>query len=365
MKARNTGRSCNETTESDCMRDAGQPRQISVDAAVGRQPTSPETTMQVVGPVTTRVHSGGLSMGKQIRIYLADGLVSGVRHAEIANWTGQALACPRTKFNDLRSWDELRRPGTYLLIGVTEETSEDAVYIGESESVIDRLTTHTSSKEFWTELVAFTSKDDNLTKGHVRYLEARLCQLASTAGRYQVLNAAQPQVPALPRPDRDAMEEFLAYARILLGVLGHRVLDPYVTPLSPPSNGKVGPSSDSDRAAIGAGGLPSEPPIFSLRTGDLQTRAVRTDEGFVVLAGSQAFPTVQKSLTATNLALREKLIATGVLVSEGMKLRLTRDQLFNSPSQAAGVLVGYSISGPGEWRLPDGTRLMDYEATRA
>ena len=66
-------------------------------------------------------------MGKQIRIYLADGNASGIRHAEITNWTGQALACPRSRFQELREWSEVKRPGVYFLFGPNEETGEDAV----------------------------------------------------------------------------------------------------------------------------------------------------------------------------------------------------------------------------------------------
>ncbi|MGH8858219.1 MAG: GIY-YIG nuclease family protein [Polaromonas sp.] len=129
-------------------------------------------------------------MGKQIRIYLADGTASSIRHAEITNWTGQALACPRSRFQDLREWDEVKRPGVYFLFGTAEDSGDDAVYIGESEVVLDRLYAHIAGKEFWAELIAFTSKDDNLTKGHVKYLESRLIQLASEAGRYRVTNSA-------------------------------------------------------------------------------------------------------------------------------------------------------------------------------
>ncbi|MGB1700835.1 MAG: GIY-YIG nuclease family protein, partial [Nannocystaceae bacterium] len=32
--------------------------------------------------------------GKTVRIYLADGSPTGIRHAEVVNWTGQALVCP-------------------------------------------------------------------------------------------------------------------------------------------------------------------------------------------------------------------------------------------------------------------------------
>ena len=86
-------------------------------------------------------------MGKQIRIYLADGTSTGIRHAEITNWSGQALACPRPRFSDLKDWDEIKRPGVYFLFGTNEESGEDAVYIGESEVVLDRLSTHLTGKD--------------------------------------------------------------------------------------------------------------------------------------------------------------------------------------------------------------------------
>ena len=48
-------------------------------------------------------------VGKSIRIYLANGGVTGIRHGEIVNWTGQAIACPRTRFPELKVGE-----GTYV-----------------------------------------------------------------------------------------------------------------------------------------------------------------------------------------------------------------------------------------------------------
>lgn len=305
-------------------------------------------------------------MGKQIRIYLADGSASGIRHAEITNWSGQALACPRSRFVELRDWEEVKRPGAYLLFGTNEDTGEDAVYIGESEVVLDRLQAHISGKEFWAELIAFTNKDDNLTKAHVKYLESRLIQLATEAKRYSVTNSSLPQAPSLPKGDRDAMDEYLQSARILLGVLGHRVLEPFVDVVRVSSDmapnrasQKVGSDGDAD-ASVGA------LPTFNLRTSDVSAKATRTDEGIVVLAGSQATLNVQSSLSSGLRVLRDKLINANVLSHENGKLFFTRDQLFNSPSQAAAIVVGYSINGRDAWRLDDGTTYARYEdqATR-
>mgnify|MGYP001561929126 CR=1 FL=1 len=53
--------------------------------------------------------------GRSIRIFLADGSPTGLRHVEIANWTGQALACPRSRFSELSKWEESKGPGVYFL----------------------------------------------------------------------------------------------------------------------------------------------------------------------------------------------------------------------------------------------------------
>ena len=165
-------------------------------------------------------------MGKSIRIYLANTEVSGIRHAEIVNWTGQALAVPRNKVTDLKGWPEVRRQGVYFLIGQDEQSGQEAVYIGEAEVVVERIIQHVSQKDFWSECIAFTSKDENLTKSHIKYLESKLVASAISADRYLVTNSSAPQESALPRPDKDAMDEFASNIRILLGVLGHRVLEP-------------------------------------------------------------------------------------------------------------------------------------------
>lgn len=71
-------------------------------------------------------------IGKSIRVYLSDGDVAGIRHAEIVNWTGQALAFSRNSLADLKEWPEVRRQGVYFLVGIDEETGRDLVYIGGS-----------------------------------------------------------------------------------------------------------------------------------------------------------------------------------------------------------------------------------------
>lgn len=133
-----------------------------------------------------------MKTSKSIRIFLDTGSVTGLRHAELVNWTGQAIACPRTQVKSLANWSESRRPGVYSLFGDDPETAELSAYIGEAENVYERLQNHLANKDFWNEVIFFTSKDDNLTKAHVKYLESKLVQVASAAGRHPLMNGNQP-----------------------------------------------------------------------------------------------------------------------------------------------------------------------------
>lgn len=304
-------------------------------------------------------------MGKTIKIYLANENAAGIRHVEIANWSGQALACPRARFQELSGWPEVQRPGVYFLFGVDDKTSEEAVYIGEAEVVVDRLVAHMSGKEFWTEVVTFTSKDENLTKAHVRYLESRLVTMTKSVGRYKITNGSSPQLPLLPRSDRDAMEDFIISIQMLLGVLGHKVLDPLV--INPRVVEGSIPISDQFSAVSPTPTqrllekVDATLPAFRLQVSDLTAYAMRTDEGIVVLAGTEVSLTAKPSLTGGLLARRLALIDSGIIVEDETKLVFARNYLFRSPSQAAGVIVGYSINGREYWRLPDGTSWGKFE----
>ena len=57
-----------------------------------------------------------MAFGRKLTIYLSDGEPSGIRHVEIANWSGQAIASPRSRLNELKDWAEAQRPGVYFLL---------------------------------------------------------------------------------------------------------------------------------------------------------------------------------------------------------------------------------------------------------
>jgi hypothetical protein len=290
--------------------------------------------------------------GKSIRIYLADGTPLGIRHAELVNWTGQAIVAPRHRLSELKDWAEVRRPGVYFLFGKSE-TFKELAYIGESENVFDRLKSHVSQKDFWQHVAVFTSKDDNLTKSHVKYLESRLVELAIIAKRWDLENENTPQRPLLPRADRDAMDEFIGPLRILLGALSFNILEPVTVSARPSAVSAVGSRSAEDEAVV-----------LTLQVAKYGVKAdgASTDEGFVVFSGSIGTTHESTSLSKWSKRHRSELVSEGKLKLDGDQLVVVDDILFNSSSGAAAVLGGASYNGRILWKLADGRTLADLES---
>jgi hypothetical protein len=118
-----------------------------------------------------------------VKIFLAEGDPASVRTAEISNWTGKAVAGPRSQLELILQREEAKKPGIYFLTGINSETGKPRVYVGEAEVVRSRLKGHLD-RDFWKTVIFFVSKDENLTKAHIKYLEGKLIEMTKTADRY-------------------------------------------------------------------------------------------------------------------------------------------------------------------------------------
>jgi hypothetical protein len=303
-----------------------------------------------------------MGYGKSIRIFLPDGTPAGLRYAELVNWTGQVWICPRTRVSELQQWDQTRQPGTYFLFGFDEQTGQRLAYIGEAENVWGRLQDHLKKKDFWQEVMMITSKDGNLTKAHVRYLESRLVSLAKAAKRYKLHNGTDPKEASLPRPDQDAMEEFIEHVRPLVYALGHRILEPHVAPVATPA----APSGSQvpQPASPGASGT-GVTTFHMAKLPDYQGSGRPSDEGFVVFKGSRAYLKAKPKCPAFIVGIRENLQATGVLIADEGTLLFTEDATLPSSSAAGAVVRGRSTGGPKRWKTSDGMTLKQYETQKA
>lgn len=279
-----------------------------------------------------------MKFGKTIKIFLIDGEPNGRMTCELSNWSGKAYKIPRIKVKDCIDRNDLVSTGVYLLLGKNEEGKE-LVYIGEAESILKRLNQHLNQKDFWNEAIVFISKDENLNKAHVKYLENRLHNIAHSAKRYKVENSIIPTQSSISESDRAEMEEFVENIKMLVNTLGHKVFDEK-RDFKPKQKVEI----FAIKAARGADGQ-GEP----------------TSDGFVVLKGSKAASTIVNSMTPSFVKLRQKLIDEGVLVNKIEYFEFSDDYIFSSPSTAAVMVMGRNANGLSEWKLKDGKTLKEFE----
>ncbi len=269
-----------------------------------------------------------------IKIFLVNGHPNGLRTAELSNWTGKAIAAPRTEINDLLKRDELVNPGIYLLTGVDEDSGDRTIYIGEAENVSKRLKNHTN-RDFWSSITAFISKDGNLTKAHIRYLEGKLINRANEAGAAIVMNSTSSGAK-LPESDTAEMDIFLDKIFALLPILGISHFNKVVER----------PSQDKG--------------LLHCSVKELMATGTRTSNGFVVFAGSQAVEEHRPSADIIR-RIRDRLLDKGVLSRDQGCLIFTKDYEFGSPSTAGGVVRGGNTNGLTAWKNAGGKNLKDIE----
>lgn len=275
-----------------------------------------------------------------IKIFLPGGDPDGLRTIEKSNWSGSGLVVPRSLFSEAKQRKELDRTGVYVLVGPPEESGLPRIYVGEGDPIRPRLEQHAAKKDFWTSCVVFTSKDENLNKAHVQYLEARLVAQATLAKRCVLDNSNAPQLPSLSEADGADAEGFLAEMMLCFPVLGLGVFS-------------VGSPEQKGATEL------------CLKARGVEAHGMETPQGFVVQSGSRAASDEVPSCHAYLKELRAALIRNGVLkpVDEGYSF--TQDYLFPSPSTAAGVVLGRSSNGRIEWKTKAGKTLKTIQDEEA
>ena len=277
--------------------------------------------------------------GKTIKLFLMDGVSNGRIKCSLANWTGIAYKIPRTMLDKCKDIALLQQSGVYFLFG-TDNEDNAVVYIGQArirkngQGLLFRVQEPHSSIDYWTETVMFTTTNNSFGPTEISYLENRFCNMALQAGRYIVKNENDPNPGNITEETESELEEFIDYAKIVMGTLGHRVFDPFA------------PAADSEDAE----------PLLYLEYNKAKATGKRTSDGFVVLRGSTINPSTTKSCPERAIKDRQKYV--GRIVIDDV---LTADLLFSSPSAAASFVGGASLSGNALWKDAEGNPLKELD----
>lgn len=287
--------------------------------------------------------------GKSINLFLMDGTANGRIKCTLANWTGVAYKIPRTELDKCKERDDLKQSGVYFLFGISDQTGDSVAYIGQAgarkngEGILYRLQEHkrNAEKDYWTEAVVFTTSNNSFGPTEISYLENRFCRLAVEANRYDVKNGNDPTPGNITEEKESELEEFIDYARIVMGTLGHKVFEPLVA---------ISPIIAIEEHPI------VEEPLLYFENVNAKAIGRRTNEGFVVLKGSILSQKIVKSCPETAIKARTKYSDR---INEYNTL--TEDVLLSSPSAAAAFVGGSSLSGNELWKTEGGISLKNLE----
>lgn len=276
-----------------------------------------------------------MSFGKTIELFWVNGTADGIVTAELSNWNGKGIKVPRTEIMSCQR-EDLCEPGVYFLL-CQEDDGTDSVYVGEAESIKDRLIQHIrdyqSEKEkyYWNTAVIFVGRD--LNKTLFRYLENRLVEIATECSRYKLLTKNTYKNTVIKESQIASMEEFIGNIQVLVNAMGYKILEP--VPVAKSTTEYLFCKSDSanSKGFISAG-------------------------GFTVVKGSKVSDHLARSFETgakSYFDLRKKLEDDGI-IADGVFLK---NYEFSAPSAASSVVLGRSSNGRTEWKTQLGKKLSE------
>lgn len=245
-------------------------------------------------------------------------------------------------------------PGIYILISEVEDSYQKKIYVGEADEVNKRIAEQFKKKDWWSDFVIFISKDTNLTKSHVRYLERELYEIAlKNKTTIETTNGNTPPGSKLPISECDDMSDFNENIIFELNNLG--IIDFTKTQTN---NQNIDSSNrrESDTFYMNVPGAKGE--------NAKEAKLMIIEGTYRLLTGSYIRKDHVNSFASHNYAkLRRQLEEEGFFEPSESEsyFKLCRDVDFKSPSAAATIVRNSSMNGRKEWKLKSGLSLDEFE----
>jgi len=285
-----------------------------------------------------------MNRGITITSFLVNGNPEGISLSYVSNWTGQAIKIPRNSFFDTKNYPELNRPGIYYLIGYNIENPEETlIYVGEANNLFERITFHMrdDNKSFFELIIAFSSKDDNMTVSHTKYLEAKILYEIFEKSGYKIINKKDGNKISLPKMVQDEMDTYFDTMKILMPTMGFDLFKPLL--------------KDQKQA------LTQIEEKLILEVGEIKATSKLISNGMLVLKGSLMKSVETFALSPSYSKIRKDLIEKNYVANTSNGLEFIQDYEFSSPSQAGAVILGYSVNGRVFWKNNRGKTLKEIE----
>lgn len=296
-------------------------------------------------------------LGKNIKLYIRGEKYKQLKSAELSNWTGKGFIGKRLHLKVMDQMDEVHVPGVYFLLNKSQDQIKQSLYIGEADDVANRLLNHKQNKDWWEEFIIFISKDSNLNKAHVRYLEKRLYDIASS--NYALIDLKNENTPTgskLPESDIDEMEAYLENLLFMINQL-------QLFNMSAINVSLENFESNNDNVDVYELKLTKDRVNSAGESLKAYLRPLK-DGNYLLLKGSYVESIPRDSFKKHNYyklweELRLKKLFKETEINE--VLMTVADIPFNSSSAAGAIVKCRSTNGPKSWKNSIGKTLDDIE----
>lgn len=279
-----------------------------------------------------------------------DGEVTGRIKCTLANWTGLAFKVPRTYLDKCKDREDLKQSGIYFLFSENDNGDKE-VYIGQAgirkngKGILGRVLEHLNDESFFNEAILLTTQNNSFGPTEITFLENKFTNMAREVDRYIVMNGNEPNAGNVTEEKESELEDFVYYSKMVLGVLGYKLFVPLVSE----------PEVTREEVLEDLRLFLSRKSKKSGRK--IEAKCNRTSEGVVVLAGSMIEEIDSEAIPATIKEIRDRCKDNGEIVNG----KLTKNQLFNSPSYAASFVLGRHTNGKTDWKTIEGKTLKSIE----
>lgn len=294
---------------------------------------------------------------KTIKMLLYSGSINGVINISNSAWeSGKMYAAPRDSIEDLVSRADCKKYGVYLLL------SEQLVYVGQARDLERRTRQHLADKDWWSQVILMTTKDDSFNASDIDYLESRLIDLAVATGKSDTDNKKRGNPQKVDEFRQAELEQYLEEALFILELIGIKVFkkDQNINKrinCKRKSHQENSPIPTVQTQTINTTAEESEPDELDILrlTGNVLAQGIICEDGFIVLKNSAFSMKASSSCKPQIIRIRDALLLQGK-VKDGI---FTVDVKFSSPSAAASCIKGCPVNGKIAWHYSDGTNIKN------
>jgi len=279
---------------------------------------------------------------------LLDGLINGPKEIRIDKYTSiRALYLPKSFLNESSKYLKNIDGKACLYFLINNQSDSFDIYIGESDSIINRINDHKVKKDWWEDsIVIFYDESNLLSKSDTRYIEEVLLKKFNPASYYKLQNQNGRNSIIQIHDTFPRLKEFENQVVLIIESLGINIFKDF-------NHSNLMKNIESSLI------YPNK--YIEVFCKNAKGKYFIDDNSVVVLEGSLAKLNDSQHFSQLKYSnLKMNLIEQQVLVKlDQENFKFITDVEFDSPSAAATIILGRSANGLTEWRDSFGNTLKE------